>query len=202
MKNKLRSKLWNKLMVIAAVGTANIQNLAVGDAQIASMKAGKLLADTISAAVTLTSPTLVVSGSTFTINLDTTNGLKISGSGVTTTLANIYDPAGYAGMKCVNNANSLASLVMPQGFLLRAPSGNLMSQFVAVQDGGGKWGTWLYVEPDGAPSASEPCQIVISSTQGISSSNFNYGSGLGLTGAYVIGGRTVTFINGICTSVV
>lgn len=66
-----------------AVGTAQIANLAVTDAQIASLGVGKLLAGTISASVTLTSPTLVISGGGVTVNIDGSNLVKVTGGGAT-----------------------------------------------------------------------------------------------------------------------
>jgi hypothetical protein len=73
----------NALIGNLAVGTAQIQLLAVGDAQIATLNANKIIAGTIMASVSLTSPTIVVSGSGYTINLDSPNGFKMT-SGVST----------------------------------------------------------------------------------------------------------------------
>jgi hypothetical protein len=89
------------LMATASIGNAQIQALAVQDGNILSLAAGKILAGTIAVAISLTAPTILVGGSGWTINLDSTNGFKITKgtgtvqiSGSTGTLFSISDSAG------------------------------------------------------------------------------------------------------------
>ena len=73
-----------------AVGTGQIANLAVTDAKINDLSVTKLTAGTIAVAVSLTSPTITVTGSTYTINLDATNGFKMTSGTVTLQISGIY----------------------------------------------------------------------------------------------------------------
>lgn len=61
-----------------SVGTAELANLAVTNAKILSLDVSKLLAGTISVAVRLTAPTIVVTGSGYTINIDSTLGFFLT----------------------------------------------------------------------------------------------------------------------------
>jgi hypothetical protein len=70
------------LIANAAITNALIANLAVGDAQISNLNVSKLLAGTISVAVSLTAPTITVTSAGFTINMDSTNGVKVTGNGI------------------------------------------------------------------------------------------------------------------------
>lgn len=71
-----------------AVGTAHIQdagitnakiaNLAVDNAKISNLGVDKLLAGTISASVTMTAPTLSITSGTVTVNIDSSNMIKVT----------------------------------------------------------------------------------------------------------------------------
>lgn len=65
-----------------AVGTAQIADLAVTNAKIASLDVTKLNAGTISAAISMTAPTLVITSGTVTVNIDASNYVKLTDSGV------------------------------------------------------------------------------------------------------------------------
>lgn len=74
----------------AAVTTAKIQNLAITnalianaaitDAKINDLSANKIGAGTITAAVSMTAPTLVITSGTVTVNIDATNKIKVTDS--------------------------------------------------------------------------------------------------------------------------
>jgi hypothetical protein len=126
----------NALIANLAVGTAQIQNLAVGSAQISSLDVSKLNAGTIAVAVSLTSPTIVVTGSGYTINLDSTNGFKMTKSGgagavtisgATGNLIQIFD-----GTNVTN--------IIPSGLTVQpaagSPQGSIGPTSVAVSDAG------------------------------------------------------------------
>lgn len=76
---------------------------------------GNLTAATITAAVSMTSPTLTVSGSGFTINLDSANGFKMTKSG--TGYVAIGGPA--ASLIEVSDGAGFDAYVYPQGFTTR-----------------------------------------------------------------------------------
>jgi hypothetical protein len=61
-----------------APGSTFLQGGGWTSGQVASIATTAILAGTINVAVVLTAPTLVVSGSTFTINIDTVNGMKVT----------------------------------------------------------------------------------------------------------------------------
>ncbi|MEN6607707.1 MAG: hypothetical protein ABFD60_10720 [Bryobacteraceae bacterium] len=71
----------NALIADAAITTAKIGDLQVTSAKIASLEAAKITAGTISASISMTSPTITCSGAAFTINLDSANGFKVTESG-------------------------------------------------------------------------------------------------------------------------
>ena len=75
--------------------------VAAGVIYAGTVNAAQLNAGTVAVALTLTAPTIVVTGSTFTVNIDTTNGVKVansssgntvslSGGGVSITYAGTY----------------------------------------------------------------------------------------------------------------
>jgi hypothetical protein len=65
-------------MASASIGTAQIQSLAVTDAKINDLSVGKLTAGTIAVAVSLTAPTITVTSGTSTVNIDSTNFVKVT----------------------------------------------------------------------------------------------------------------------------
>jgi hypothetical protein len=118
------------MIVDLSVTTAKIANLAVTDAQIGNLSVSKLLAGTISVSVSLTSPTLVVTGAGFVINLDSTNGFKVTSGSVVTqiigsqisiyssgtavvTLGDFGGPNGYAAFR--GPAGTIACLIGASG---------------------------------------------------------------------------------------
>lgn len=68
-------------IIDAAVTTAKIQNLAVTNALIANVAADKILAGTISAAVLMTAPTLIITSGAITVNIDSSNLVMVTNSG-------------------------------------------------------------------------------------------------------------------------
>lgn len=87
--------------------------------------ANQVAAGTIAAAVTMTAPTLVVSGSGYTINLDSTNGFKVSGNNTTTTITNTSDAVSGqpAGVKVLDTSTNWFTTVCPRGFFMSDGSG-------------------------------------------------------------------------------
>lgn len=86
-----------------SVGTAAIDNLAVTDAKIASLAVDKLLAGTISVAVSLTSATIVVTSGTVTLNLDAIDFLKVTDSGTPASYSQVT-AVGVTSASTVNSA--------------------------------------------------------------------------------------------------
>lgn len=76
------ANITNALIANLAVGTAQLQNLAVTNAKINDLDVSKLNAGTISVAVLLTAPIIQITSGVTTINLDGTNYLKISDTGI------------------------------------------------------------------------------------------------------------------------
>lgn len=64
-----------------AVGTAHIQDLAVTSAKIANLSADKITAGTITASISILSPSISISGASFTVALNTTAGIQITAVG-------------------------------------------------------------------------------------------------------------------------
>ena len=68
----------------------------------------------------LTSPTVTVNGGGFTVNLDTTNGIKVTGSGVTTVLSNVGTSNGVAGVTCTNTSGDVSAICGGTIFTIRS----------------------------------------------------------------------------------
>jgi hypothetical protein len=72
---------------------------------------------TLAPGTVLVSPVVTVTGGTFTINLDSTNGFKVTGGGLVTTLSNKYSSEinVYVGLDTRNGSNQFA-VVAPRAF--------------------------------------------------------------------------------------
>jgi hypothetical protein len=110
----------NAAIANLAIGTSNIQNLAVTDAKINDLSVGKLTAGTISVAVSLTAPTITVSGGSFTINIDSTNGVKCTGGGTTTLIQNLSAYSVVNGFVCYNTTGGTGAVLISPGNILLA----------------------------------------------------------------------------------
>lgn len=180
------------LIANLAVGTAQIQNLAVGDAQIANLSVSKLLAGTISVAVSLTAPTITVSGFGYTINLDSSNGFKVTGNSCTTTITNATDSGagGPAGIKI--DSGTWRTSVVPTGIFIIDSGGVSRGALSVVSSGTG-------LEMNN-PSSGSAFHVSISSgspsvrIDGSGNPAFNINGNVGYTGtlaAAISGGRNV-----------
>lgn len=110
-----------------AVGTAHIANAAITNVQIAngtiinalianatiesakivSLSADKITGGTISATVSMTSPIITVTGATFTININTTDGFKVTSSGQVLSLSSATVSIVETGFSCTLNRGLL-----------------------------------------------------------------------------------------------
>lgn len=109
-----------------AITNALIANAAITDAKIGDVAANKITAGTISASVTLTSPSLVITNSNVTLNVDSTNQFKLSNSS-TGTSVRIRDsaPSGPSpGVEMLFEASSSTRTLIRGNYIQVTPDGS------------------------------------------------------------------------------
>lgn len=113
------------LIANAAITSALIANLAVTNAHIVSLDASKLTAATISASVTLTAPTLIITAGSTTINIDATNQFKVSKSGYVQQIGTGFSTSfGFVdGLTLSGASGTQICVVQAGGFSVGGPSG-------------------------------------------------------------------------------
>jgi hypothetical protein len=97
----------NLLVQDSAITTAKIGDLQVTSGKVASLMAGKLLADTISAAITMTAPVISILGSVGTVAIDNINGIKMTYSGAVASMGYGVFTTASGGATGTLNGNSL-----------------------------------------------------------------------------------------------
>lgn len=134
---------------VLAVGTANIQDAAITDAKIGSLAANKITTGTISAAISMTAPTLRIVSGTITANIDGTNYIKVANSATSR-----YTHHHYAYFRVAKATDEYNYAQMDLGSVtVSGPSGSLqagMSPGYFWTQGGTGWsGTISYAKPGG-----------------------------------------------------
>lgn len=77
------ARIKNAAIENAKFDRASANKIAIVDADIVSLAVNKLLAGTVTVAVTLTSPTIVITSGTVTVNIDAANKIKVTDTSLT-----------------------------------------------------------------------------------------------------------------------
>ncbi len=123
-----------------SLGTLNATTVTLvgqwGDSQIGSVSASKIIAGTVMASVQMTSPVITVTGSGFTVNINTTDGVKVTNS-FNSSVVKIS--SGFLEVNSTTNGSLFAQV--SNGYIVAAAS----SAKIALDASGLVFGTGLHV---------------------------------------------------------